>query len=81
VSLEDAFLRIKDNLHLISFSGDTLFFPQEMRDIKNYMDKVGGKCNYFEIESDYGHDSFLVEIDKFDYIISDILKGEINGRF
>jgi homoserine O-acetyltransferase len=78
-SLEDAFLQIKDNLHLISFSGDTLFFPEEMREIKAYMDKVGGRCNYFEIDSDYGHDSFLVEIDKFDYIISDILKGEINA--
>ena len=54
-----------------------MFFPEEMRDIKSYMDKVGGKCNYFEINSDYGHDSFLVELDKFDFIISDILEGNV----
>ena len=76
-SIEDAFSQIKDKLHLISFSGDTLFFPEEMREIKMYMDKVGSKCNYFEIESDYGHDSFLVELDKFDFIISDILKDKV----
>jgi homoserine O-acetyltransferase len=76
-SLEDAFSHIKDKLHLISFSGDTLFFPEEMRDIKRLMDSVGGKCNYFEINSDYGHDSFLVELDKFDFIIKDILSGKI----
>jgi len=80
-SLEDAFLNIKDKLFLISFSGDTLFFPQEMRDIKKYMDKVGGRCQYYEIDSDYGHDSFLVEVEKFDYLISDILKGELDARF
>jgi len=80
-SLEEAFTQIKDKLFLISFSGDTLFFPEEMRDIKKYMDKVGGRCQYYEIESDYGHDSFLVEIEKFDFIIRDILKGELDARF
>ena len=80
-SLDEAFSQIKDKLFLISFSGDTLFFPQEMRDIKKYMDKVGGKAQYYEIDSDYGHDSFLVEIDKFDFLISDILKGELDERF
>ena len=80
-SLEDAFKQISDKMFLISFSGDTLFFPQEMRDIKKYMDKVGGKCQYFEIDSDYGHDSFLVEIDKFDFLIRDILKGDKDAGF
>ncbi len=80
-SLDEAFSQIKDKLYLIAFSGDTLFFPQEMRDIKKYMDKIGGRCQYFEIESDYGHDSFLVEVEKFDYLIKDILKGEMDARF
>ncbi|EDM24189.1 homoserine O-acetyltransferase MetX [Caminibacter mediatlanticus] len=80
-SLDEAFSNIKDKLFLISFSGDTLFFPEEMREIKKYMDKVGGRCQYYEIDSDYGHDSFLVEIDKFSDLISDILKGEMDARF
>jgi len=80
-SLEDAFGSIKDKLYLISFSGDTLFYPQEMREIKKYMDKVNGKCQYYEIDSNYGHDSFLVEVDKFDFLIKDILKGNLDARF
>jgi len=80
-SLEEAFSNIKDKLFLISFSGDTLFFPQEMREIKLYMDKVGGYAQYYEIDSDYGHDSFLVEVEKFDNLIADILKGELDARF
>ncbi len=80
-SFDDAFSRIKDKLYLIGFSGDTLFFPQEMRDIKKYMDKAGGKCQYYEIDSNYGHDSFLVETQKFDFLISDILKGGLDERF
>ena len=73
-NLEDALSNIQDRLHLISFSGDMLFYPEEMKEIKITMDKLGKFCNYFEIESDYGHDSFLVEVEKFDKIIVDILK-------
>ena len=80
-SLDDAFSHIKDKLFLISFSGDTLFFPEEMREIKKYMDRVGGRCQYYEIDSDYGHDSFLVEVELFDNLISDILKGDLDARF
>ncbi len=80
-SMDDAFLQIKDKIFLIGFSGDTLFFPEEMREIKKHMDKVGGRCQYYEIDSDYGHDSFLVETEKFDFLINDILKGDLDARF
>jgi len=39
------------------------------RDKKDY--------TYHEIDSDYGHDAFLVEVDKFEGIIRDILEEEI----
>jgi len=45
-----------------------------MKEIKREMDKLGKFCNYFEIDSDYGHDSFLVEVDKFENIVREILK-------
>ena len=34
----------------------------------------GDIVKYYEIESDYGHDGFLVEFEKFDFIIQNILK-------
>jgi homoserine O-acetyltransferase len=75
-SVEEAFRQFRDRVYLISFTGDTLFFPEEMREIKHYLDRVGGFCRLFEIESDYGHDSFLVETHLFEEIIADILAGK-----
>lgn len=75
-SLEDVFSRMKANLTLISFSGDLLFRPSEMRCIKEVLEKLDKKVNYYEIQSSYGHDAFLVEIEKFDKYIKKALKKE-----
>jgi homoserine O-acetyltransferase len=65
-SLYDAISRIKARVHLISFSGDYLFFPGEMEHIARMLKRNGQPHTYTEVQSDYGHDAFLVEIDKFD---------------
>jgi homoserine O-acetyltransferase len=31
--------------------------------------------SYLEVDSDYGHDAFLVELDKFDWHIRNILEA------
>ncbi len=72
-SLYEAILRIKAETTLISFKSDYLFFPQEMRHIYNMMKRNSQKVEYYEIDSDYGHDAFLVEIDKFSHIIKKVL--------
>ncbi len=72
-SLHDAISRIKAEVHLISFSGDVLFFPDEMKHIARMLERNGQSHTYTEVESDYGHDAFLVEIDKFDDHIRKIL--------
>ncbi len=73
-SLHDAISRIKANLHLISFSSDYLFFPSEMEHIAKMMHRNGQKHTYLEVDSDYGHDAFLVELDKFKEHIKEVLK-------
>ena len=73
-SLYEAVLRIKATMHLISFSSDYLFFPDEMEHIYNMMQRNRQSCHYTEVESDYGHDAFLVELDKFDTLIRDVLE-------
>ena len=75
-SLYEAVKRIEDRIHLISFKGDILFFPQEMEHIYKMMQRNNQKCSYHCIESDYGHDAFLVEVNKFEGIISDIFKED-----
>jgi len=73
-SLHDAVSRIKARVHLISFSGDMLFLPREMEHLAKMLKRNGQKYSYNEIESNYGHDAFLVELEKFDYIIKDVLE-------
>ena len=73
-SLHDAIRRIKANVYLISFSSDYLFFPTEMKHIARMMERNGQSCACLEVESDYGHDAFLVELDKFKNNIKDVLK-------
>jgi homoserine O-acetyltransferase len=69
--------KIKTNLHLYSFSGDLLFKPEEMEEIYNIMcdNGQGDIVDYTEIQSDYGHDAFLVEVDKFDKSMKKILEN------
>ena len=77
-SLDDALSKITDSLYLISFKGDTMFFPREMQAIHQKMHKNGQEnCSYICIDSDYGHDAFLVETDKFSDLVYDILDGKV----
>jgi homoserine O-acetyltransferase len=74
-SLERALERVRSRMHLFGFKRDLLFLPEEMELIDQTMKKIGrGELsNFYMIDSDYGHDSFLVEIDKFSDKIADIL--------
>lgn len=73
-SLAVALSKIKSELWLLAFRGDTLFLPDEMKTIYETMHLLGKKNAHFvNIDSDYGHDAFLVEVDKFDTLIADIL--------
>ena len=76
--LEEALRRVRSKLYLIGFEKDLLFLPQEMQEIDEVMKSIGkGELSeYYEVPSDYGHDAFLVEVDKFSNYIADILKGE-----
>ena len=72
-SLHEAILRIKSRIHLISFSSDYLFFPSEMEHIAKMMKRNEQEYSYLEVQSEYGHDAFLVELDKFENHIREIL--------
>jgi len=76
-SLADALKKITANLHLISFSNDMLFKSQEMQHLDQLLSEIqDSKHTYIEIPSDYGHDAFLVELEKFKHYIKDALDGE-----
>jgi len=55
-----------------------LFFPEEMEEIRDIMIKLGRKdqVTYKLVDSKSGHDSFLVEVDKFEEHVKKILEGK-----
>jgi homoserine O-acetyltransferase len=66
----------KAKLTLIAFSGDILFPPNLMLEIYDALVQIGqgDRSEYICIDSDYGHDAFLVEIEK----IEDYIKKALN---
>jgi len=76
-SLEHSLHHIKSKLTLISFQGDHLFKPREMEEIKNTLVNLGrgSEVDYVCIDSDYGHDAFLLEYEKFDFYIEKALRN------
>jgi homoserine O-acetyltransferase len=75
-SLEHSLKRIKNKLTLIAFEGDLLFLPKEMKRIENTLQALqkGHLVKYIQIDSNYGHDGFLVEINKFEKYIIEALE-------
>lgn len=71
--LAHALLPICARVTLVAFSGDMLFPPGCMREMHETLQGIGKACDYHEIDSDYGHDAFLVEVDKFEKIIKKVL--------
>ncbi len=73
-SLAEALNKITAELCLISFSNDMLFKSEEMKHIDDELNKIGNNNHkYIDIHSDYGHDAFLVELEKFEHYIKDTL--------
>jgi homoserine O-acetyltransferase/O-succinyltransferase len=73
-SMEDALSKINAELYLVSFEKDFLFLPSEMESIHRTMVQLGKtNSDYLQVESDYGHDAFLVEIDKIETYVREAL--------
>lgn len=73
-SLEEALGKITAELYLVSFEKDLLFLPEEMESIHTAMISQGKtNVDYFPVQSDYGHDAFLVEIDKIENYVREAL--------
>jgi len=75
-SLQEAMQKVQSELYLISFSNDLLFRNYEMKEIETVLGEIGNKNHhYIDVKSDYGHDAFLVELEKFDTYIKEALNG------
>jgi homoserine O-acetyltransferase len=66
---------------VISFSSDWMFPTAENREIVKVLNGVGANVSFVEIETDQGHDSFLLDIPEYHRVVQGFLDGaaEISG--
>ncbi len=75
-SLREAFSQTEAKFLVVSFSSDWLFPPYQSREIVTAVRQAGLDVVYTEIQTDYGHDAFLLEADSLTRLVSGFLAGE-----
>lgn len=74
-TLPEVFAGTKLRFCLVSFSSDWLYSSVESRNLVRALNAVAANVSFTEIETDKGHDSFLLDVPEFDATI----RGFING--
>ncbi|MEI7633234.1 MAG: homoserine O-acetyltransferase [bacterium] len=73
-SLSEAFSGVKSIFMLIAFSSDWLYPPYQLKEVAQAIRRSGGDATYCEINSDYGHDAFLLEHRQQDPLVKSFLE-------
>ena len=71
----DAFKNATCNFLVVSFSSDWRFSPQRSREITDALISAGKNVSYAEIESDLGHDAFLLPNTRYEKALGNYLSG------
>ncbi|HSD35069.1 MAG TPA: homoserine O-acetyltransferase [Alphaproteobacteria bacterium] len=78
--LANAFRGTPVRFCLVSFTGDWLFPTSESRAIVHSLNAVAANVSFVEIESDKGHDAFLLEEPEFAKTLAGFLAGSAAHR-
>lgn len=75
-SLREAFAKTTARFLVVSFSSDWLFPPYQSREIVSALRQNGNDVVYTEIQTDFGHDAFLLEAESLSRLVKNFLAGE-----
>jgi len=73
-SISEALERISCQSLWFAFTSDWLYPPQQTEELVDELKRQNKSVNYHLIDSDYGHDSFLVEPEKYIPLLKEFLK-------
>jgi homoserine O-acetyltransferase len=79
-SLVSVFKGLKAKVLVLAFKSDWLYPAYQSQEIVKACKLAGVDASYCEINSTYGHDSFLLEIEQEAQLISHFLYGVANGN-
>jgi len=80
-NLENVFRNLKAKVLVLAFKSDWLYPSHQSQEIAKACKLAGIDASYCEVNSTYGHDSFLLEIEEQAGLISNFLKTVSNGHF
>jgi len=72
-SLEEGLKSIKSRMLVISISSDWLYTEQQIEEIVMALKAINIDVSYSKLNSEYGHDAFLIENRQLSYIITNFL--------
>jgi homoserine O-acetyltransferase len=78
--LANAFAGVKTRFCVVSFTSDWLFPTSESRTMVHALNAVAAPVSFVEIESDKGHDAFLLDEPEFKAILTGFLRGAADLR-
>ncbi|MCA8929711.1 MAG: homoserine O-acetyltransferase [Alphaproteobacteria bacterium] len=79
-SLARAFMGCKTRMCLVSFTSDWLFPTSESRAIVHALNAAGAPVSFVEIESDKGHDAFLLDEPEMFRTLQGFIDGAARAR-
>jgi len=71
--LAEAFTGVQAKFLVLSYSSDWLFPPEQSEELVRALLRNGIDATYLEIQSDYGHDAFLLEVERLGELARDFL--------
>lgn len=75
-SLEQAFAAVQAETLVVGFTSDWLFPPEQNRAIALALLRAGKRATYAELETDLGHDSFLLESEDLYTLVRSFLERD-----
>jgi homoserine O-acetyltransferase len=79
-SLPEAFEGTKTRFCIISFTSDWLFPTAENRAVVRALNAVAANVSFVEIQSDQGHDAFLLDEPELDKVLTGFINGSAERR-
>ncbi len=78
-SLEAALGHFKGRALFLTFSTDWLYPPSQLKEVATALRRSKGNVTYVEIDSDFGHDSFLLENPHLESLVEGFLENPARG--
>lgn len=73
-SWEEALGRVQAPMLIIGINSDILYPPYQQHEMVCTLRRMGKDVEYYELNSPYGHDSFLIEFEKMNLVVGNFLK-------